>query len=152
LAGRTDFSHDEWTALRRAMIGSAVIVATAEGGKADMISEMLAVSEHLLGARRGHPSQLVRELADITRFDSGFQTGMTAAQFEGPALEAIRTATALVTARTPGDAAAFRRFLVELAETAANAHKEGGLMRMGGSRVSQAEAAAILRVKKALGD
>jgi len=152
LAGRTDFSDDEWAALRRAMIGAAVIVSMAEGGKSDMISEMLAVSEHLLGARREHRSQLVRELADITRFNSGFQTGMTAEQFEGPALEAIRSATALVAARAPAEAPAFRSFLVALAETAANAHKEGGVMGMGGIRVSPAEASAITRVKKALGE
>jgi len=152
LAGRTDFSHDEWTALRRAMIGAAVLVSMAEGGKSDMIKEMLAVSEHLLGARRQHRSQLVRELADITRFQSGFQTGMTAAQYEGPALEAIRAAMALLTARAPADAPEFRKFVVGLAETAANANKEGGMMGMGGTRVSPAETAAINRVRHALGE
>jgi hypothetical protein len=152
LAGRTNYSDDEWNALRRAMISSAVIVSMAEGGGSDMIKEMLAVSEHLLGARRGHRSQLVRELADIQRFTSGFQTGMSAAQYEGPALESIRSAMALVTARTPAEAPAFRQFLLGLAETAANANKEGGLMGVGGSRISAAEASAIARVRQALGE
>ena len=65
MAGRTDYSHDEWMELRRAMMGAAVLVSLAEGGGEDMIPEMLAVSEHLLSARRGHKSQLCRELADI---------------------------------------------------------------------------------------
>ena len=151
MAGRSDFSHDEWTALRKAMIGAAVIVSLSEGGGEDMIGEMLAVSEHLLAARRRHSCQLVRELADITRFNSGYQTGMSPAQFEGPALDSIRSAVALVAARAPADTAAFKEFLVGLAETAASAHKEGSFMGVGGSRISQAEAAAIAKVKQALG-
>lgn len=151
LAGRTDFTHDEWTGLRKAMMGAPVLVALCEGGGEDMIPEMLAVSEHLLSARRSHRSQLVRELADIRRFNSGFQTGMSVAEFEGPALESIGTALALVTSRTPAEAPAFKEFLVGLAETAANAHKEGSFMGLGGSRISQAEAAAIAKVKGALG-
>ena len=151
MAGRSDFSHDEWTALRRAMIGAAVIVSLSEGGGEDMISEMLAVSEHLLATRRRHSCQLVRELADITRFNSGYQTGMSPAQYEGPALDSIRAAVALVATRAPADVVPFREFVVALAETAANAHKEGSFMGMGGSRISRAEAAAIAKVKEALG-
>jgi len=151
LAGRTDFTHDEWTGLRKAMMGAPVLVALCEGGGEDMIPEMLAVSEHLLSARRSHRSQLVRELADIRRFNSGFQTGMKVAEFEGPALQSISAANVLVTSRTPTEALAFREFLVSLAETAANAHKEGAFMGIGGSRVSLAEEAAIARVKHALG-
>jgi hypothetical protein len=151
LAGRSDFSHDEWTALRKAMIGAAVVVSLSEGGGEDMISEMLAVSEHLLAARRRHGCQLVRELADITRFNSGYQTGMSPAQFEGPALESIRAAVALVAMRAPADVGPFKEFLLALAETAATAHKEGSFLGIGGSRISPAEAAAITKVKKALG-
>jgi hypothetical protein len=150
LAGRTDYSHDEWTELRRAMMGAAVLVSLSEGGGEDMIPEMLAVSEHLLSARRSHRSQLCRELADIQRFQSGFQTGMSAREYEGPALESISAAMRLVALRTPSESRAFREFLIGLAETAANAHKEGSFMGIGGSRISQAEAAAIAKVKRAL--
>jgi hypothetical protein len=150
LAGRTDYSHDEWMELRRAMMGAAVLVSLAEGGGEDMIPEMLAVSEHLLSARRSHKSQLCRELADIQRFQSGFQAGMSVAEYEGPALESISAAMKLVATRTPSESRAFREFLIGLAETAANAHKEGSFMGIGGSRISQAEAAAIAKVKRAL--
>jgi hypothetical protein len=136
--------------LRRAMMGAAVLVSLAEGGGEDMIPEMLAVSEHLLSARRSHKSQLCRELADIQRFQSGFQAGMSVAEYEGPALESISAAMNLVATRTPSESRAFREFLIGLAETAANAHKEGSFMGIGGSRISQAEAAAIAKVKRAL--
>ncbi len=132
------------------MMGAAVLVSLAEGGGEDMIPEMLAVSEHLLSARRSHKSQLCRELADIQRFQSGFQAGMSVAEYEGPALESISAAMKLVATRTPSESRAFREFLIGLAETAANAHKEGSFMGIGGSRVSQAEAAAIAKVKRAL--
>jgi hypothetical protein len=56
----------------------------------------------------------------------------------------------LVAQKAPEDLPAFRSFLLDLAEAAANAHKEGGLGGIGGVRVTAAEAAAIDRVRKAL--
>jgi len=150
VAGRTDFTADEWLTMRRAMMGAAVLVSVSDGGKNDMISEMLAVSEQLMGARTGHPNQLIRELADIKHFQSGFRLGMSLGQLEQGALQAMRTAAATVSAKAPDDMPAFQTFLVELAETAANAHREGGFLGVGASRVSLAEAAAIDKVKQAL--
>ncbi len=151
MAGKTDFTADEWLTMRRAMMGAAVLVSVAEGGSNDMISEMLAVSEHLMGARADHPSQLVRELATIKRFESGFRLGMPRRQHEESALQAIRAATAILMEKAPHDIPVFRQFLVELAEVAANAHSEGGFMGFGSSRVGPAGAAAIEKVRQALG-
>ncbi len=137
--------------LRKAMIGAGVLVSVSEGGKDDMISEIMAISEQLMAARRSHRTQLIRELADITHFHSGFTTGMTKAQFEGPALDNIRAAVALLVLRAPDDAAAYRQFLLLLAQSAAEAHKEGTFLGIGGSRVSQAELVAIGKVREALG-
>lgn len=150
MAGKTDFTTDEWLVMRRAMMGAAVLVSVSDGGKNDMISEMLAVSEHLMAARGGHDNQLIRELADIRHFQSGFRLGMSLNQLEQGALQAMRAAAATVAAKAPADMPAFRDFLIELAETAANAHREGGFMGFGSSRVSPAEAAAIDKVKRAL--
>lgn len=84
-------------------------------------------------------------------FQPGLQRGVSRRDYERVALEAVSSAAAIVAARAPGDLAAFRGFLVELAEVAANAHKEGGFLGMGGVRVTAAEEAAIARIKRAAG-
>jgi hypothetical protein len=137
--------------MRGAMTSAGIVVALSEGGGDDMLSEILAITQRLSGAGRSHPNQLVRELASMAHFQTGMRPGMKRAAYEEEALTAIRTATALLVTRAPEDLPAFRAFLVDLAEAAANAHKEGGFGGMGGVRVTAAEAAAIVRVKKALG-
>jgi hypothetical protein len=151
LAGQADFSSDEWAMMRRAMLGAAVLVSISEGGKEDMLSETLAVTGQLRVARLRHPNQLVRELAAITRFQAGREPGMTVAEFEVQALNTLHAAAAVVAAKAPADLAAFTEFVISLADTAANAHKEGGFMGIGGVRVTPAEAAAIARIKDVLG-
>jgi hypothetical protein len=151
VAGESDFTSDEWLIMRKAMMSAGVLVSVSEGGKDDMISEMLAVSEQIWAARRTHPNQLVRELASIRRFQPGYQQGTSLVQFEADSLEVIRAATAIVSAKAPLDMPAFSAFLIRLAEVAANAHREGGFMGVGGTLVSEAEAIAIAKVKAALG-
>ena len=61
-----------------------------------MMDAMFAVTQRLLAARSEDPSQLVRELADFSHFETGLTT---------------------VVAKSPADATAFRRFLRDLAYT-----------------------------------
>jgi hypothetical protein len=151
MAGQADFTPDEWVTMRGALMSAGIVVALSEGGGDDMLSEVFAITQRLSGAGRSHPNQLVRELASMAHFQTGMRPGMKRAVYEEEALAAIRTATALIGTRAPEDLGAFRAFVVDLAEAAANAHKEGGFGGMGGIRVTAAEAAAIARVKKALG-
>jgi hypothetical protein len=110
-----------------------------------MLSEVLAVTQRLSGAGRSHPNQLVRELAAMAHVQSGMRPELNRAEYERQSLAVIRSATALVAKKAPDDLQAFRSFVVDLAEAAAKAHREWGV------RVTPAEAAAIARVKEALG-
>jgi hypothetical protein len=150
VAGEVDFTPDEWMTMQRATIAAGVTVAMSEGGGDDLNEEMFALMQALRGASSGHPNQLVRELAG-TRFSTGLQPGMTGPEYEAGALEAIRSAVAAVGTKAPADLPAYRVFLVELAEMVANAHKEGGFAGIGGIRVTAAEAAAIDKVRQAVG-
>lgn len=151
MAGEADFTPDEWQVMRHALTCAGVVVSIAEGGGDDMISEMLAVTQMVRAAARNHPNQLVRELANMTHFQSGLRPGIERAAYEEQALAAMLAASKMIEAKAPADLPAFRGFLIELAEAAANAHREGGLAGLGGVRVTAAEASAIARVKKALG-
>jgi hypothetical protein len=154
VAGRRDFTSDEWLTMQQAMSAAGVIVSVSEGGTADdMLPEMFAVTQLVMAARRGDPNQLVRELADMPNFQSGWRQGLSRAQkqeYERRSLETIGEAEAIVRAKAPGDLAPFRDFLVKLADAAANANVEGRVFGVGGVRVTPAEAAAIGRIKRAL--
>jgi hypothetical protein len=152
MGGRADFTESEWMTMQRAVTSAGYIVALSEGGTAaDMLPEVLAITQLLSGAGRNHHNQLVRELASMAHVQSGWRPEVKAAEYERQSLAAIRTATDLVTKKAQGDAKPFRDFVLELAEAAARAHKEGGIGGLGGTLVSPAEAAAIGRVRKALG-
>lgn len=151
MAGQANFSPDEWMTMRRALTAAGVVVALSEGGGDDLLSEIFAVTQKLRAAGLGHPNQLIRELADMPRFESGLKPGMKRLDYEKPALAAIRAATSFIEVKSPADLASWRAFILELADAAANAHKEGGFAGMGGVRVTAAEAAAIERVRQALG-
>jgi len=154
VAGRRDFTSDEWLTMRRAMASAGVIVSVSEGGEADdMLPEMFAVTQLLGAARKGNPNQLVRELAEMPNFQTGWWHGMSRAQkaqYERDSLEAIGDAAKIVQTKSPEDLAPFQAFLVRLAEAAANANVEGGILGVGGIRVTPAEAAAIARIRRAL--
>jgi len=136
--------------MQRAMTSAGYVVALSEGGVIDdMLSEILAVTQRLSGAGRNHPNQLVRELASMPHVQSGLRPELTPAAYEQQSLAAIRASTVLVAEKAPGDLESFRAFLVDLAEAAANAHRERGFL--GTVRVTAAEKAAIVRVKKAMG-
>lgn len=151
VAGRADFGFEQWATMRSAVIGAAVLVSMCEGGREDMVKETLAITGRLRTARLTHPSQLIRELADIRYFRSGLQPGMSVTDFEAVVMTSLREACAAIRSRAPEELPHFRAFVLHLAGVAAGVHREGGFMGVGGSPVSPAEAAAIGRIAAALG-
>jgi hypothetical protein len=74
------------------------------------------------------------------------------ANFKSAVLERVRQAVALVGQKaSPAEADAYKAMIVNVAEKAAGASKEGGFLGFGGVRVSDKEQAFINEVKKAAG-
>ena len=66
--------------------------------------------------------------------------------------ERVRAAVDLLEQKaSPAEAGVYRRMLVDIAERAANASKEGGFLGFGGVRVSDREHSLINEVKRAAG-
>jgi hypothetical protein len=155
VAGQADFTPDEWMTMQRAMASAGVLVSVSEGGEADdMLPEIFAVTQLLSAARRGDPNQLVRELAAMRNFQTGWSHGMSRAQkaeYERASLDAISQAESTIRTKSPDDLVPFRDFVLKLAGAAANANVEGSFLGVGGVRVTPAEQAAIGRIKRALG-
>jgi uncharacterized membrane protein len=150
--GEADFTASEWAVLQQAMIASGVLASIAEGvADAD---EMHALIKKLREASITHPSRFIRELAGTVTFTTGtFTTGLQAgtgyADYEGTALQAIRSATAVLTRQAPAQVTAFREFLTEIATVVAEANSEGGFFGLGARRRTANEVAAIEAVRRA---
>jgi hypothetical protein len=145
--GQADFTAEEWAVLQQAMMAAGVLVSLAEGGVDP--DEILALVKKLREAGIAHPRRLVRELAAASAFSTGLRAGTRYADYEAPALEAIRAATAIIAATAPAELPGFRAFLAEIAAVVADANKEGGFFGVGARRRTPAEAAAIQAVSRA---
>ena len=66
-------------------------------------------------------------------------------------IDGCKHAAAAVAQKSPAEAEEYKRWLVTLAQKTAEAAKEGGFLGIGGTRVSEAEKAAITDLASALG-
>ena len=66
-------------------------------------------------------------------------------------LASLREVSAIVDARAPDEAAAFKTWLREISQKVAEAAVEGSFLGFGGVRVSDAETATLRDISKALG-
>jgi hypothetical protein len=144
-----DFTPGDWDILQQAMMASGVLVALAEG--AVDAEEIFALIKKLREASITHPRRFIRELTAASTFNTGLRAGAGYADYEGPALEVIRSATAIVARRAPAELSGFRAFLAEIAATVADANKEGGFFGLGARRRTDNEAAALAAVTRATG-
>jgi hypothetical protein len=150
VAGRADFTAEEWADLGGALISAAELVSFSDGGRSGMAREMPKVRRALEHARDRHSSLLVRELAGEPG-RSVIDAHMSPGEAEEPVLRVLRAAAAALAARAPEELEAYRRFVVHLGEVAAEATRSGGVFGVGGQRVSYAEASTLDRIRQAVG-
>ena len=138
------FTPDEWTTVLEAPPTAGMIVITASHG--GTFRETIAMSKAYAEARAEHgDSELLDEIVsakpkvDHTRFHSP-------EELRDSGLAHLRDAVALVQGKaTSEEADDYRRFILNVANKVANAHREHG------QSVSPAEADAIQQISAALG-
>ena len=145
--GEADFSAGEWATLQHAMMAAGVLVSLAEGTWA--ADEIFALVRKLREAGTAHPDRFIRELAAASDFRTGLRPGIKYADYRGPALATIRSATAIVAEKAPPELPGFRAFLAEIAAVVADANNEGGFFGLGARPRTPSEAAAMEAVKNA---
>jgi hypothetical protein len=137
MAGKSDFTEQEWEQLRKGATGAGLLVSVSDRGFFDSFKEASSLAKHLVGARKDE-SQLVRELAE--QRPTGF--GLTASpdEVENETLGALQGAVATLRSKAPDELESYRAFVLELADTAGKAAGGG----------DQAEAGAVEKIKSAL--
>jgi DNA-binding FrmR family transcriptional regulator len=69
---------------------------------------------------------------------------------KGKCIEILRQTAAVVDAKAPSDATAFKLWLQQISEHVAKASKEGGFLGIGGVSISDAETATLTEISEAL--
>src|SRR5256886_7046896 len=145
MTGRADFTPEEWELVLEGPPSAGMIVVTAQRG--GTFRESIAMAKAYVEARREHgESELLDEIVaakperDHTRYHS-------VEELRQHGLQHLRDAVELLERKaTAEEVAAYRRFVLTLAEKVANAHREGG------ETVSDAERTAIEEISAGLGN
>ena len=157
MAGKADFTEDEWTRVVRAPMVAGMAISLADpGGPIEATKETMAT----LRSATNPPSreQLLAEVAlEIEAMAQQRQNplkGYKPTRGVSPGeqvLDELRAVQGIVTAKAaPDEAAAFGQWLVVAAQAAADAAKDGGFMGFGAHQVSEKEQSMLDQVRAAV--
>jgi hypothetical protein len=138
---KTEFNAEEWERVAQAPALAGLMVMLAERG--GTIRESIALGRAYAEARRDGGSELLEQIvATAPQLDP---TSMGPAdQLREQLPLRVREAVRIVEEKgTPEDADEYRQFVLRLADVVAHAHKEGGVLGIGGKEVSERERAVL---------
>jgi len=138
MAGKADFTEQEWETLHKGVTGAGLLVSVSDRGFFDSFKEVGALAKHLARARKDSSSQLVRGLAE-TR-GTGFGVRSSPTEIESETLEALRASVATLESKAPDEVEAYKSFVLDVAQSVAEA-AEGG---------SEAEGAVVEKIRSVL--
>jgi hypothetical protein len=163
MAGKSDFTPDEWkTILESTMMAGIAVTAADPSGLWGTLQESMASAKAVLGVGGGLPdNDLVKAISadletsegrSIAREGLRDQLGSSKpSEITAKALEVLRQAAAIVEAKAPAEAAGFKSWLGTISQKVAEASTEGGFLGFGGVRVSDVEKATLAQISTTLG-
>jgi hypothetical protein len=137
MAGKADFTEDEWKELQRGVTGAGMLVSTAHRDFTDSFGEASTVAKQL-AAHREAESQLVRELPGT--HGTGFGLVASPKEVVEGTMNALGAAVSVLGEKAPDELEAYRGLVLEVATAVAEA--KGG--------VKDEEKAAIDKITAAL--
>ena len=149
MATKADFNAEEWsTVVEGPVLAGMTVVAASRGGT---LRESVAIGRVYAEARqRQEENELLDELVssppgvDRQKLQG---TGDIAAASSQRLREALSVLNGKGSAE---DAEAYKRFVLDVARAAAEAHKEGGFIGIGGKQISNEEQAALDEIRSIL--
>jgi hypothetical protein len=161
MTNKSNFTPDEWSVLLQSMIAVGTAVSAAEpSGLWGLLKESFAEGTALAKAKTDPGTNaLIKAVVDDFNTAEGSAArdalknkvrGNKPAEIKDKCIEILRTAAAIVDAKAPGDAAAYKGWLQQISQHVAEAANEGGGLFGGGVPVSEAEKATLSEIAKAL--
>ena len=163
MANKQSFTPEEWTKiLESTMLAGMAVTAAEPSGLWGLLKEGFASSSALAAAKADSgSSELVKAVVAEYQTSEGRAAVQEALRkrFAGAkpgdavqrSLDNLREVSAILAAKAPGDAPAFKAWLSSISQKVAEASSEGGFLGIGGVQVSDAEKATLGDVAKALG-
>ena len=163
MANKQSFTPEEWIKILESPMLAGMAVSAAEpSGLWGMLKEAFASSSALAAAKLDAGSnELIKTVVADFETSEGQSVvqdslgkrfaGATATDVAQSAVANLGEVSAILNAKAPGDAAAFKAWLRAISQKVAEASKEGGVLGFGGVAVSDAEKATLADISKALG-
>jgi hypothetical protein len=146
---KSQFNAEEWEAVARAPALAALMVMMADRG--GTIRESLALGRAYAEARRDGGSELIEQLVSSPPSLDPNSLGQPD-QLRQQLPEHIREAVRLVEEKgTPEEVEDYKSFILRVADVVAHAHKEGGVLGIGGKEVSEDERGVLDQLTRELG-
>jgi hypothetical protein len=162
MTDKSNFTPDEWkTLLESVMMAGMAVTAADPSGLWGLLKEGFASSSELMKAKLDPGANpLIKAVVDDFGTAQGRSTardglteklkGIKPAEISAKCIETLRQAGAVVDAKAPSDAAAFKGWLRQISQHVAEAAPEGGFLGIGGVLVSDAEKATLAQISNAL--
>ena len=139
MATKVNFTEEEWKTLQEGLAGAGLYVALVDRGFFDSFKEANALAHHLRDAHEHSDSLLIRDLA--TGRERPFGATASPDVVEKSTVATLEQAVSLFEAKSPEDLPAYKRLVLDVAQSVAEAAKG----------VSEQENLAIEHVRTALG-
>jgi hypothetical protein len=152
---KAEFNADEWSTIAAGpFVAGLTVIAADRGGTVRETVEMARVfaEEQKAGENPELIAELLRERPNPQAVLGGEGEKPTAEDLPVRAEQILREAiTTLESKATPEEVEAYKRLCLEIAQRVAERTKSGGVLGIGGEKVSGGEQAAIERLKATLG-
>lgn len=158
MTSREAFTDEEWAKMRRAPFVAGMAISLADpGGPIELAKETIA-SLKAASAPPGKDELSIALSQDITTSMQNKQKPLEGFKVENAALAGeqvlgeLREVANIVRAKaSPDEADGFARWIVAVAQAAADAAKEGGFMGFGAEQVSAGESSMLSKLREAVG-
>jgi hypothetical protein len=161
MANKHDFTHEEWNKVLESIIAAGIAVSAVDRSGWWGTLKEAAAGLPTLGAAKRDPNsnELIKAaIADFERSNNGSILAMrerfakaSPTECVQRSLASLREVSAIVDAKTPDEAAAFKNWLRGISQKVAEAAVEKSFLGFGGVRVSDNETAALHAISSALG-
>jgi hypothetical protein len=147
---KAEFNAEEWSlVLEGPALAGLIVVAADRGGT---IRESLAMAKTYTELRGQYAGNELMEAILSSRPEVDPSRYSNPDELRTKGMERLAETVRLLEQKAaPEEVDAYRRFVLDVARRAAEAHKEGGFLGIGGTKVSEVEWSALEQVAGALG-
>jgi len=162
MADKSNFTSDEWKLLLESVTMAGIAISAADpSGLWGLLKESFAEGSALMAAKADPAAKpLIKALVADFQTGEGRSTArdglkqkladLKPGDITAKCIETLGQAGAVVDAKAPDDAAAFKAWLRQISQHVAEASREGGLFSSGSGLVSDKEKATLQEISTAL--